>query len=133
MSYHRPAMKQRDITDVYFDGVTNFINSLNTDQTRYAKVRFSFTHRDKHIAERAVERNVDIVSLIQQTKNEIRNNLCSIVYAVHSGEGALTIRTQAGHMAFRCWRRDEFDEYMIRLCTITPRSYRHDRDFMIGS
>lgn len=121
-----------NLADIYFDGIKNFILALNKDtRITHGHAYFDIHDRDAHTAIRAIERKVDIVELLRSSREVIRNNLCMLVYEIHKGTRCFVVKTNFGHLVFRVSYIEAREGYRLNLCTITPRSYRHDRDYIL--
>lgn len=121
-----------NINDVYFAGLQKFVKNLNDRRTIHAQLFFKMHDRDTHVSDRAIERKIDLVGLLKESKKIINDHLCLIVYHIHANVKQFTIKTNHGHLVFRVHFDEMRNGYIIKLCTITAVTYAHDRDVIIG-
>lgn len=122
----------KNIIDIYHSGLITFINSLNS-KTHITDVGifFDITRRDKHIAERMVERNIDFLKMIPDIKHILNERLCEIVYAIYSGHKDIVVKSQFGNMVFVVNRVENRCGYVIKIVTMTQPNMKHNQSFII--
>jgi hypothetical protein len=124
--------RMNTLIDIYAAGIEKFIQALNSaTEYKHTNVFFNTTHRDNHVASRAIERKIDLIGLLTDAGMLLKTNLESIVEAANNKQGAFTVQTVHGNMSFRCWWNSGRNAFELKLCTITPTMYAHHRDFLI--
>lgn len=122
----------RNLTDVYFEGIKNFVSRLNDESgIVHGNAFFDLHDRDAHVAVRAIERHIDLVELLRSARRIVLNDLCMLIYEIHKGTRSFVVKTKFGHLVFRVTYIEARNGFKLNLCTITPASYRHDRDYVL--
>jgi hypothetical protein len=115
--------------DVYFNGIKNFIDSLNNEDLYKIGIIFRLNESDLHVAQRAIERNIDVIGLLKESRKIFDKNLCLIIYHAYVKTKTMIVVTSVGNLAFR------FMPYrggiLCKLCTITTKYQAHNFDDFI--
>jgi len=119
------------ISSIYQTAIETYIGSLNSITLRNVGVCFALTTRDQHVTDRILGRKIDMVSLFKAARKVIRDNICLLVYAVYCKHSAIVVRTEFGNLVFRSYYDTRRNGYMIKLCSVTPLTFGHSRDFIL--
>jgi len=121
------------LTKIYHDAIEKMlVHMCDYVDSKSTGIIFTMTERDNHIAERAIERKIDMNGLIGSSLKIVKANNAPLIKAATEDINDIVIKTEFGNLAFRNTWREARHCHDLRLCTITPKTYGHSQSFIIG-